>query len=249
MKPSFKLFILTFALCAMTACGPKVLPVELINGDGPLKIYQTPDGEQLGVELLGHGSVRFSFNDKNFYVDPYSNVADYSKYPAADIIFISHSHGDHYDVKALDCIANENTPFVISPTVPQYNGNCTVVKAGDSYDFEGVHVDIVEAYNIASTRPDGNPYHPKGEGIGFIFDFGGCRVYVAGDTEPTPEMMSLTDLDIAFIPKNVPYTMTDEQFVSTVNALMPKFLYPYHFFEPLSDTLVNGIDPNITVMK
>ncbi len=249
MKQCLNLIFAALTISLMTACSAKELPVELINGDAALKTFQTPSGEQLGVELIGHGSVRFTFNDKNFFVDPYSQAGDYSTYPAADIVFISHSHPDHYDVKALDCIADENTPFVISPTVPQYNGNCTVVKAGDSYDFEGVHIDIVEAYNFPSEDPNARVYHPQGEGVGFVFNFGGCKVYVAGDTEPTPEMLALTGLDIAFLPKNVPYTMTDEQFVDVVNSLKPKYLFTYHFFEPLSETYADGIDASVTVMN
>ncbi len=77
---------------------------------------------------------------------------------------------------------------------------------------------------------DGEPYHPKGSGNGYLLTFGGLRVYVAGDTEDTPEMKALKDIDVAFLPMNLPYTMTPEPWWPRPPVpFSPRILYPYHF--------------------
>lgn len=252
----FNFILVIAAMAVLASCGgPKeqssvALPVELLNGEDSVKVFQTPDGGQLGVQYIGHGSVRFVYNEKNIYVDPYSKQADFTNYPQADYVFVSHGHGDHYDTVALNCIATAETEFICGKSVPQYNDNYTVVAGGDSIVLGDFSVDIVEAYNIPTDDPEARIPHPKGEGVGFFFDFGGCRVYVAGDTEPTEEMMALTGIDIAFLPKNLPYTMSDEQFVETANALAPKYLYPYHYFQPLDfEALRAGISEEVIMLQ
>jgi L-ascorbate metabolism protein UlaG (beta-lactamase superfamily) len=80
-------------------------------------------------------------------------------------------------------------------------------------------------------RSEGKPFHPKGEGNGYVITFGEKRVYVAGDTENIPEMKKLEKIDIAFLPMNLPYTMTPEMVADAAKAFKPKLLYPYHYGE------------------
>ncbi|HTO94225.1 MAG TPA: MBL fold metallo-hydrolase, partial [Bacteroidota bacterium] len=87
----------------------------------------------------------------------------------------------------------------------------------------------VPAYNLVHKRPDGQPFHPKGEGNGYIVTIGHTRIYFAGDTENTPEMEALKNIDIAFLPMNLPYTMTPEMVAAAAKAFRPKILYPYHY--------------------
>jgi len=82
------------------------------------------------------------------------------------------------------------------------------------------------------------PYHPKGDGNGYLITFGELRVYVAGDTEDTPEMRALKEIDIAFLPMNLPYTMTPEMVADAARAFQPRILYPYHFGETDTNQLV-----------
>ena len=89
--------------------------------------------------------------------------------------------------------------------------------------------DAVPAYNLVHKRESGEPFHPKGQGNGYVITFGDKRVYVAGDTENTPEMKALKNIDIAFLPMNLPYTMTPEMVADAARAFKPKILYPYHF--------------------
>ena len=103
------------------------------------------------------------------------------------------------------------------------------MKNGDVQEVFGIKVEAVPAYNIVARRPDGAPFHPKGEGNGYVLTFGTTRVYVAGDTENTPEMKALKNIDIAFLPMNMPYTMTPEMVADAARAFKPTVLYPYHY--------------------
>ena len=90
-----------------------------------------------------------------------------------------------------------------------------------------IKVEAVAAYN---TTREHQQFHPKlREDCGYLLTLGGTRIYIAGDTEPTPEMKSLRDVDVAFLPVNQPYTMTVEQAVEAVKTLRPKIFYPYHY--------------------
>ena len=103
------------------------------------------------------------------------------------------------------------------------------MKNGEVKTVKGLKIEAVPAYNIISKRDGGEPYHPKGNGNGYVITFGGKRVYVAGDTENTPEMKALKDIDIAFLPMNLPYTMSPEMAAEAARAFRPKVLYPYHY--------------------
>ena len=75
-------------------------------------------------------------------------------------------------------------------------------------------------------------------GNGYVLTFGDKKVYVAGDTENVPEMKNLKNIDIAFLPMNVPYTMTPEMVADAVKMFNPKILYPYHYGNTNVDDLV-----------
>lgn len=210
--------------------------------------YKTPLGE-LQIELFGHASVHFEINGTHIYLDPYSEVCDFEGKPAADLILITHSHYDHYDVKAFSKIATDNTIFVVSSDVKMTDYNCVVLNNEDVYAFGDIHVKAVAAYNINRRNEAGQLFHPKGVGNGYVLDFDGFTVYMAGDTEPIPQMKSLTYPDIAFLPKNLPYTMTDEEFIEAANLLKPKYLYPYHYFELDIPKLKKYLDLGITLVE
>jgi len=100
---------------------------------------------------------------------------------------------------------------------------------GETQTIDGVKIEAVPAYNIVHKRENGEPYHPKGFGNGYVLTFGDKRVYIAGDTENIPEMKSLQAIDFAFLPMNLPYTMTPEMVADAATAFRPKILYPYHY--------------------
>ncbi len=183
----------------------------------------------LQITFLGHGSLIFTFNGKQLYVDPYGEVADYAKLPKADVIFVTHDHYDHFDLKSLDKIKTSQTTVVMTEKSAKQLKGGVVLHNGDRHTIDGVQVEAVPAYNMVNKRPDGQPFHPKGEGNGYILTFGNLRVYVAGDTENTPEMKALNNIDCAFLPMNLPYTMTPEMVADAARAFKPRILYPYHF--------------------
>ncbi len=190
-------------------------------------IFQTAKGD-LKITFIGHGTLMFTFSGKIIHVDPYSRVADYSSLPKADLILITHEHGDHLDTKALAAVQKTGTEIVLTQKcVAKVDG--TVMKNGDVKTLMGLKIEAVPAYNIKHMRSENRPFHPKGDGNGYIITFGNTRVYVAGDTENTPEMKALKNIDIAFLPMNLPYTMTPEMVADAAKAFKPKVLYPYHY--------------------
>jgi len=187
------------------------------------------EGGELKITCIGHGTLMFEYQGKVMHIDPVSREADYTKLPKADLVLITHEHGDHLDAKALGLVRQEQTKIVLTKTCAEKVSGGIVMKNGDVKTVEGFKIEAVPAYNIVHKRSSGQPFHPKGQGNGYIITFGKTRVYVAGDTENTPEMKKLKKIDVAFLPMNLPYTMTPEMVADAALALKPKILYPYHY--------------------
>jgi len=190
-------------------------------------VFKTSAGE-VKITFVGHGTLIFSFDGKTLHVDPYSKVADYSLLPKADGVLITHEHQDHLDKAALEHILTPETDIVLNAKSAEILGRGRVLRNGETTRILGVPVEAVPAYNIVNKRDTGQPFHPKGEHNGYILTFGDTRIYIAGDTENTPEMKALQDIDVAFLPMNLPFTMTPEMVADAALAFKPKALYPYH---------------------
>jgi L-ascorbate metabolism protein UlaG (beta-lactamase superfamily) len=190
--------------------------------------FQTSSGP-LKITFVGHGTLYFEFAGKVIHMDPVGQYADYSKLPKADLILVAHEHGDHMDLKAIEAIRTEKAKIVYPEVCAASIQGGIVMKNGDVQTVEGLRVEAIPAYNLVHMRSEGAPYHPKGRGNGYIVTFGDKRVYIAGDTENTPEMKALKNIDIAFLPMNLPYTMTPEMVADAAKAFQPKILYPYHY--------------------
>jgi L-ascorbate metabolism protein UlaG (beta-lactamase superfamily) len=186
---------------------------------------------ELKISFVGHGSLMFSFGGKVVHVDPYGRLSDYSKLPKADLVLITHDHPDHLDAEAIRSVRKEGSDLVLTAACGKKISGGIVMNNGDSQTVAGVKVDAVPAYNLVHVRADGQPFHAKGDGNGYVLTFGDKRVYVAGDTENTPEMKAMKGIDVAFLPMNLPYTMTPEMVADAASAFRPKILYPYHFGE------------------
>jgi L-ascorbate metabolism protein UlaG (beta-lactamase superfamily) len=195
---------------------------------GPASDVFPTQGGELKITLLGHASLYFTYQGKVIQVDPFSKVADYAALPQADLVLITHHHRDHLDPEALAKTRKEGAPVFATELVAQQVPGATVLRNGDKAQIMGLTVLAVPAYNLVHMRSPGVPYHPKGEGNGYVVDFGGLKVYLAGDTEDTPEMKALTGIDVAFLPMNLPFTMTPEMVAEAARAMRPKVLYPYH---------------------
>ena len=183
----------------------------------------------LDITLLGHGSLLFTFDGKRTYVDPFSRVADYSTLPKADVILITHEHRDHLDTEALGNVREDKTEIIHTALCDTQIDGGTVMRNGDVKVVQGLSIEAVPAYNLLHRRESGDPFHPCGDGNGYIITFGDLRTLVAGDTENTPELKSLQDIDVAFLPMNLPYTMTPEMVADVALSMRPRILYPYHF--------------------
>lgn len=252
MKKIF-LSALTIALVTLVACGNKSNAAKSDNNNTDTAsvvqpayikadVYETNNGP-LKVTLVGHASLMFEYAGKVIHVDPYSNIANYSRLPKADLIMITHEHADHLDTTAINKIKKADTHFITSETVAGILGYGEVMSNGGHSHWGNLHIDAVPAYNIAHKKPDGEAYHPKGRGNGYVITFGDKKVYVAGDTENIPEMESLSHtIYIAFLPKNLPYTMSDEMFIDAAKKVFPEILYPYHMSEFDKDKIAKALD-------
>ncbi len=190
--------------------------------------YKYPTGD-LKITFIGHGTLMFQYGGLVLHVDPVSQYADYSQQPKADIVLVTHDHGDHLDQKAIDAIKTGGTVMIGTAKCASRTPGMVAMANGESREVRGMRIEAVPAYNIANKRPTGEPFHSKGDGNGYVITFGDKRVLVAGDTENTPEIKALKDIEIAFLPMNLPYTMTPEMVADAAKAFRPKVLYPYHY--------------------
>ncbi len=201
-------------------------------------VIKTSAGE-LTITCIGHGTLMFSFGGKIIHVDPVGQEADYTQMPKADLILITHEHGDHLDPAAIKTLTKEGTQVVLTEACSQSVPGGIVMGNDDVKTIAGLKIEAVPAYNIVHEWSRGKPYHPKGQGNGYVITFGDKQVYVAGDTENIPEMEQLKSIDVAFLPMNVPYTMTPEMAADAARTIKPKILYPYHCSQTDPNELVD----------
>jgi L-ascorbate metabolism protein UlaG (beta-lactamase superfamily) len=183
----------------------------------------------LTIAFLGHASLRFTFAGKEIYVDPFSRLADYSRLPKADVILVTHDHADHFDPQAIAAVRTERTQVALPAVCSGKFLGGILMRNGDVRTIDGLPIEAVPAYNLVHQRENGQPFHIPGEGNGYILTFGDKRIYAAGDTENIPEMKNLRGIDCAFLPVNVPYTMTPKMAADAAKAFQPRILYPYHY--------------------
>ena len=228
----------------ITAIGGLAMAAEPFEKD----TFKTSAGE-LTITFIGHGTLMLHFGGKTIHVDPYSSLADYAKLPKADLILLTHQHHDHLDPAALKHVRTGQSAVVLTETCAGSVEGGIIMAAGDTRTVMGVGIEAVPAYNVVHKRNNGEPFHPKGEGIGYVLTFGDKRVYVAGDTENTPEMKALANIDVAFLPMNLPYTMTPEMAADAAKTFRPKVVYPYHYGETDPARLVELLkdEPDIDV--
>lgn len=213
------------AVCSISLAGV-ALAQEPLQSD----VLATSAGD-LKITFVGHGSLMFVFQGQTIHVDPYGTLTDYTKLPKADLILITHEHQDHLDPATIQMLRTTNTAVMLTAACGERVSGGLVMKNGDARTVKELRIEAVPAYNVVHKRGDGTPFHPKGVGSGYIITFGDKRVYIAGDTENTPEMKALTGIDLAFLPMNLPYTMTPEMVADAAKAFRPKILYPYHYGE------------------
>ena len=221
MKLSVLFLTLTFSLATVVPAVAKPFEVDLIpTSSGDLKIT-----------FVGHGTLMLEYGGKVIHIDPYGKLTNYRMMPKADLILITHEHRDHLDLAAITDIRKRSTLIVASPTAAESIEGSTPMENWDEKTFVGILIEAVPAYNVVHKRNKGEPFHPKGVGNGYVLTFADKRVYIAGDTENIVEMKGLGPVDIAFLPANLPYTMTPEMAAEAARWIKPQILYPYHYGE------------------
>ena len=194
----------------------------------PKDTIETDDGPLI-ITFIGHASLIFEWKNETIHIDPSSREANYYKLPKATMIFITHHHGDHCDPASLKAISQEKTKTFMSSRAHEKWNQGMVLRPEQSVTVKGIAIETLPAYNIEHKRDDGTPYHVFGEGNSYVITLGETRIFIGGDTENTPEMKALQNIDIAFLPMNLPYTMTPEMVADAARGFKPKILYVYHY--------------------
>lgn len=183
---------------------------------------------EIRITPILHGSVQLELGDTVVQVDP-SSRSDYSALPKANLILVTDIHGDHMDKEAIGSLTQDGTELVVPAAVAEELGSGTVLANGDRRQVGGVLIEAVPMYNLERGPEEGKLFHDKGRGNGYILTWGDKRIYLAGDTACIPEMRALEDIDVAFVPMNLPYTMTPQEAAECVAAFKPAIVYPYHY--------------------
>ena len=222
-----KIIALPLILGLMTACGQTGAPADIYETD----TFVTPSGKTVRFHALTHASIRIEFNGKEIEIDPVSKIGDriidYTAFPKADYILVTHEHYDHLDTVAIRVLTKKETQLITNRNSADILGYGTVMAKGDRLTLnDRMTLEAVPAYNTTEGHLQ---FHPKGRDNGFILTIDGLRIYIAGDTEDIPEMADFKDIDVAFLPCNQPYTMTTEQLVRVAKTIKPKTLFPYHY--------------------
>ena len=243
--------IFAFMLAAIglfEVCGKVVAEERAYETD----VFTTKSGKTVTFHALMHACIRIEFDGKDIEIDPVGKLGnrtvDYASFPKADYIFVTHEHGDHFDKEAIKLLSTESTMLIANGRCADMLGYGKAMKNGDKADIAAdFTVEAVPAYNTTEGHLQ---YHPKGRDNGYILTIDGLRIYIAGDTEDIPEMASIKDIDVAFLPCNQPYTMTADQLLKAARVIKPKVLFPYHYGQTDVSTLpeqlkADGIDVRI----
>ena len=230
MQQTRRQFLSTTAAISATAGGISFLPFAAKADGHSADVFKAASGE-VSVHPVNHASVVFKTPNGTIYVDPVGDPAAYKDFPAADLVLITHHHGDHFKPDTLAVVVGAMTKMVTNPTVYDklpdgMKAKATSIGNGSSADFNGVSINAIPAYNTTAER---TMFHPKGRDNGYVLNIEDLRVYLSGDTEDIPEMRALTDIDVAFVCMNLPFTMDAKAAASAVAEFKPTNVYPYHY--------------------
>jgi L-ascorbate metabolism protein UlaG (beta-lactamase superfamily) len=193
----------------------------------PTQTFSTSAGP-VKITPIYHAAVMIEAGGKVIYLDPAkpSNVAGL---PPADLVLITDIHGDHMDPSLIAAVSKPGTEVMAPPSVVTTVTAASPISNGETKKWDGWTIEAIPMYNVKRGPAPGQFYHPKGRGNGYVLTYGGKRFYFSGDTEDTPEMRSLKNIEVAFVCMNLPYTMTPEEAAEAVKAFHPKVVIPYHY--------------------
>jgi L-ascorbate metabolism protein UlaG (beta-lactamase superfamily) len=198
----------------------------------------------VSVKWLGHAGFLIKVEGKNIYIDPYEG--EYSE--KADLLLITHSHTDHCDAKSIKMVRKPDTVAIAPADCAQKIGvNVKTLKVGQETTVGNIKVKAVEAYNNKRFRSPGNPFHPKGLGVGYLITAEGKTIYHAGDTDVIPEMSKLGLVDVALLPSGGTYTMDNSDAADAVMAINPKAAIPMHRWDTNPEEFKKKVEANSKV--
>lgn len=204
------------------ALGVALLSVVMVSA---VDRYPAASGGDIQITPIIHASVQLEHAGTVVHIDPWS-AGDLSLAKPADLILITDNPGHHLDVAAIARLRKPGAPVVIPANGKAQLPDGVVLANGRFATFGGVRVESIAAYDL---KP-GAPEHPKGEANGYLVTLGGRRIYFAGVTECVPELRALKDIDVAFMPMNIPpERMTPAEAADCVKILRPKVVYLNHY--------------------
>jgi L-ascorbate metabolism protein UlaG (beta-lactamase superfamily) len=196
------------------------------SGAADTQIFPTSAGP-VKITPLYHASTLIEAGGKIIYVDP-AKPAKLAGLPKADLILISHIHGDHMDPESIKEISKPGTEILAPASVVATVTSAKAMANGETKSWQGWTIEAVPAYNLKRGPAPGQLFHPKGRDNGYVLTYGGKRFYFSADTEGIPEMRALKNIDVAFVCMNLPYTMPPDEAADAVKAFHPKIVIPYH---------------------
>lgn len=219
-----------FLMTAAATAGAVGLSPRLVTAQAAKDSFDTSAGPIL-ISPVSHASFVMETPAGVIYADPVGEPSAYGSLPPADLIMVTHEHGDHFNAETLAALVGDNTTLITNPSVfdklpEDLKAKASAIANGESTSFGSVGLDAIPAYNTTAERLN---FHPQGRDNGYVLTFGDFRVYVSGDTEDTPEMRALEGINLAFLCMNLPFTMDAEAAASAVQEFRPAVVYPYHY--------------------
>jgi L-ascorbate metabolism protein UlaG (beta-lactamase superfamily) len=198
----------------------------------------------LVIQPIRHASLALKWKDLTIFVDPSDHTEAFAALAPPNVILYTHQHDDHFNLSTLEQLADSGTALIVPRVVMnelhgELHDRARLVAGGDVTEFGEVGVAAIVAHNLT---PERLKYHPPElGGVGYVLDFAGTRLYISGDTEDTPQMRQLADIDVAFLPMNMPYTMTGAQAADAVMAFRPRIVYPFHYLDGVEHEIFEGL--------
>jgi Predicted Zn-dependent hydrolases of the beta-lactamase fold len=222
MRSKLGLSIKTAATIAGIAASTALMAAPV-----PVQTFKTAAGT-VEITPIFHASVMIKAGNETIYIDP-APPANISGLKPGGLILITDIHPDHLNAGDIKALSNEKTTIIAPAAAQAAISPAKVIANGESTTWNKWKITAIPMYNTEHKMPDGTPFHPKGRGNGYVLTYGGKSFYFAGDTEGIPEMRALKNIEVAFIPMNLPYTMTPEAAADAVKAFKPKVVIPYHY--------------------
>ena len=183
------------------------------------------DGGDIVITPILHASVQVEHDGTVVHVDPWS-AGDLSQAKPADLILVTDDPTHHLDPEAIARVRKPGAPVVLTAAAAERFDGGEVLANGAHGTFAGIPVEAVPAYDMTP----GQPWHPKGEANGYVVTLGGKRIFFSGVGECVPEIQALRDIDVAFMPMNLPVDrMRPRPVAECVKTFGPSVVYVYHY--------------------